>query len=182
MPRCAPAGLSFGQLRGQWAAWALWIATAACGGNQPSAASASKDTRESSTFTEHAAADKSDSLEAFRTKLAAGITETELDLAAKGWGADLAALLANSPKVAELHSLDVSDNDLGPSGARALAGGGHWNSLRELDLGGNDIDDEGATAIAHAPGFSALETLNVSGNSIAGSGALAIAQGEKPGA
>jgi Leucine Rich repeat len=84
---------------------------------------------------------------------------SELNLAAKGFGPGLGPLLAGSPDVAKLTSLDVSDNDLGIDGARALAGSPRWGELRELDLGGNDIGDEGANAIAHAPGVSGAGDL-----------------------
>ena len=151
------------------------VCLVACGGAQAHAPAAN-DARQSSA--EHESPkDNSDSLKELRSKLASGLGgATELNLAAKGFGPGLGALLADSPDLAELRALDVSDNDLGIDGVRALTASTRLTQLRELDLGGNDIGDDGASAVAHSPTLAGLETLNVSGNSIAGSGATALAQ------
>src|SRR6185369_17416463 len=83
------------------------------------------------------------SLEALRQKLKAPAGK-ELDLAAKGWGAELGKLLGGAETLEGLERLDVSDNDLGPDGARGLLGSAHLGKLAELDLGGNEIGDDGA--------------------------------------
>lgn len=122
--------------------------------------------------------DKSDSLAKFRTKLMAGLGgASELSLAAKGWGPGLGPMLGGSPALESLTELDVSDNDLGVEGARALARSSHLAALRDLEIGGNDIGDDGAIAIAHAQFLAGLETLNASGNSIGATGTQALLQG-----
>src|SRR6185503_1147990 len=59
-----------------------------------------------------------DSLEALREKLRSPLDKKELDLAAKGWGAELGRVLSAADTLSSLEKLDVSDNDLGPDGAR----------------------------------------------------------------
>ncbi len=151
------------------------VCLAGCGGAQaqaPGATDASQGTSE-----HEPPKDNSDSLKELRGKLAAGLGgATELNLAAKGFGPGLGPLLADSPDLAKLSSLDVSDNDLGIDGVRALTASTRLGQLRELDLGGNDIGDDGASAVAHSAALAGLETLNVSGNSIADSGATALAE------
>jgi hypothetical protein len=151
------------------------VCLAGCGGAQaqaPSTSDASQGTAE-----HEPPKDNSDSLKELRSKLASGLGgATELNLAAKGFGPALGPLLADSPDLAKLSSLDVSDNDLGIDGVRALTASTRLAQLRDLDLGGNDIGDEGASSVARAPALGALETLNVSGNSIASSGTTALAQ------
>jgi Ran GTPase-activating protein (RanGAP) involved in mRNA processing and transport len=119
-----------------------------------------------------------DSLANFRKTLAGGLGgRSELNLAAKGWGPGLGTLLGESAALESLIELDVSDNDLGVEGARALARSTHLLGVRDLELGGNDIGDDGAIEIAHAEALAALETLNVSANSIGGLGAQALLEG-----
>ena len=90
----------------------------------------------------------------------------------------LAAALKDTPALTAL-ALDLSCNDIGDSGAQALA------MLRDsptlttvtVDLTGNEIGSEGAqalVALADAPSLTAL-TLNLWGNQIADSGAHALA-------
>jgi Ran GTPase-activating protein (RanGAP) involved in mRNA processing and transport len=150
-----------------------------CGGAQAPVASEGPEQASSAAPPgQHTEADARASLNDFRNKLAGGLGGAhELNLAAKGWGPELGPLLAESAALESLSALDVSDNDLGVTGARAIAGSAHLSALRDLDLGGNDIGDQGAIAVANAKVFAKLETLNVSGNSIAGPGAEALVQG-----
>ncbi|MEI9939712.1 MAG: hypothetical protein WDO69_21030 [Pseudomonadota bacterium] len=151
-----------------------WLAIA-CAGAQPGASKADAATAPSAA--PPVKDENSNSLAALRAKLSAGENSSELKLAAKGFGPELGSVLADSPSLASLTSLDVSDNDLAIEGARALARSPYLKAVRELDLGGNDIGDEGAQAIARATALSGLETLNVSGNSIASSGVSALTHG-----
>src|SRR5450631_456140 len=95
------------------------LCLAACGGAQahaPAATDASQGSAE-----HEPPKDNSDSLKELRSKLASGLGgATELNLAAKGFGPGLGALPADSPDLAKLSALDVSDNYLGIDGVRAL--------------------------------------------------------------
>jgi hypothetical protein len=104
------------------------VCLAGCGGAQAQTPSASN----ASQGTEHEPPkDNSDSLKELRRKLASGLGgATELNLAAKGFGPGLGPLLADSPDLAKLSSLDVSDNDLGIDGARALIVSTHKEPAR----------------------------------------------------
>src|SRR4051812_36967177 len=102
-------------------AWALG-GGAGCGGTAPEAASASPDRQEPSAAA--SASLQANNLDALRSRLSAGVG-SELNLAAKGFGPGLGPLLANSEALSAVSSLDVSDNDLGVEGARALAGSAH---------------------------------------------------------
>jgi hypothetical protein len=75
---------------------------------------------------------------------------SHLQLRGRGWGPELGRILAKSPALANVLSLDVSDNALGAQGASALASCPHLSSLVELNIGGNDIGDEGARALGAA--------------------------------
>ena len=76
-----------------------------------------------------------------------------------------------------LELVKVSDNEIGDSGAAALAGAVERNStLTELHLGYNEIGDSGAGALAKAmERNSTLTKLSLSGNKIGDSGAAALA-------
>src|SRR5688572_29189481 len=55
-----------------------------------------------------------DSLATLRERLRSAGDTKELDLAAKGWGAELGRVLGGADSLAKLEKLDVSDNELGP--------------------------------------------------------------------
>ena len=118
-----------------------------------------------------------DTLDDLREQLKKPNDKKQLDLAAKGWGAELGRVLGEADSLASLEKLDVSDNDLGPEGARGLLGSSHLGALAILDLGGNDIGDDGATALAQGK-LQQLTTLNLSGNAIGPEGAKALAKGK----
>ncbi len=65
------------------------------------------------------------------------------DAEAESFAARLADYLAANPTIT---SLDLSNNDIGDAGARALAA---IPSITSLDLSGNHIGPEGARALAH---------------------------------
>ena len=64
-------------------------------------------------------------------------------------------------KYPALTDLDVSWNEIGDDGVRALVESPLWPRLRVLVIGSNPISDEGAAALADAPP-TALQYLNVS--------------------
>src|SRR5262245_32733295 len=67
----------------------------------------------------------SQTLESFEADLTAGRFEeaTSLDLRGRGWGPEVARVVAASPRLGKLTSLDLSGNGIGDEGARALASG-----------------------------------------------------------
>src|SRR5688572_11702618 len=119
-----------------------------------------------------------DSLETLRDRLKKPSDKKELDLAAKGWGAELGRVLGDAEGLTGVEKLDVSDNDLGPEGARGLLASSHLGALAELDLGGNEIGDDGAKALA-AGRLEKLTTLNLSGNGIGPDGGKAPPHGTR---
>src|SRR5260221_7735639 len=153
-------------------AGALW---AACGGGgsdkSPETAADHAEDGATPAGGNKAHGDSPDSLESLRAKLRQPAGK-ELDLAAKGWGVELGRVLGGAETLEGLEQLDVSDNDLGPDGARALLASTHWGALSVLDLGGNEIGDAGAGSLASGK-LAHLTTLNLSGNGIGPSGAKA---------
>lgn len=77
------------------------------------------------------------------------------DLAGAPAGEGLAQIAARHP----LRSLDITANDIGPAGAKALLAAPVFASLRALDLTGNEVGDGGALALAHNPSLRALRGL-----------------------
>ncbi len=87
-----------------------------------------------------------------------------------------AAALAQSPHLAQLEALDLSENGLTDLGVRALLAR-PWPNLRTLDLrGGAAITGRSAAFLARARGLPALATLDLSDNRIDGPGVGALAQ------
>jgi uncharacterized protein (TIGR02996 family) len=80
-----------------------------------------------------------------------------------------------------LDSLDLSFNNIGGAGARALAASPTLAGLTTLILSGNGIGPAGARALAASPNLSGLTTLNLSGNGIGDGdgGAEALAASER---
>ena len=85
-------------------------------------------------------------------------------------------LLANSPHLANLETLNLELTGCGPDGARALAESPYLTRLRSLDLSENQPGAEGAAALAAAPGLAGLRWLDLSGTDVGNAGALAIAE------
>jgi uncharacterized protein (TIGR02996 family) len=89
-----------------------------------------------------------------------------LNLTGNNLGPSTATVLAGSPSVAELRILDLRDNRLGDAGAATLATSPYLGSLLLLDLAENGIGDAGADALAQAPTLSGLVALELAGNTI----------------
>ncbi|MBA2649379.1 MAG: hypothetical protein H0U75_07250 [Legionella sp.] len=87
----------------------------------------------------------------------------------------------NSTKVikliADAVSVDLNESDIGPHGAKTLAGALEFNtSLRLLNLSGNRIGDEGAIVLAEALKVnSSLRVLKLTGSAIGYKGIKALA-------
>jgi hypothetical protein len=118
-----------------------------------------------------------ESLNDLRERLREPGDKKQLDLAAKGWGAELGRILGEAASLDALENLDLSDNELRAEGIRDLLGSSHLGALMVLDLGGNAIGDDGARALADGT-LSKLTTLNLSGNGITVDGAKALARGK----
>lgn len=94
---------------------------------------------------------------------------TQLDLKLKRIDdSDLELLTAALKTNAHLTDLDLSSNDIGPNGARALA---NTPSLRSLNLWQNGVGDDGAKEFAKS---SHLTSLNLSFNFVMVEGAKAL--------
>jgi hypothetical protein len=85
------------------------------------------------------------------------------------------------PKPKHIQSIDLSDNDIGSSGATSLAEAIKLNcSLTELNLANNNISDIGATAILDALKTNAnLTNLDLRNNNIGSTGASSISDALK---
>ncbi len=83
--------------------------------------------------------------------------------------------LASCAHLRRLSALHLTDNQIGPAGARLLAESAHLDRLITLRLGNNGIADEGAAALADSPHLERLTTLNLAGNGIGPAGARALA-------
>jgi uncharacterized protein (TIGR02996 family) len=84
------------------------------------------------------------------------------------------AALADIQYLRHLRSLDLSENDLGSPGVRALAVSEHLTNLTILDLSNTLIGDSGIRAMACWPLLGRLEYLNLRGNDIGANGVRAL--------
>jgi uncharacterized protein (TIGR02996 family) len=84
--------------------------------------------------------------------------------------------LADTPLLARLRGLSLSEAELGNEGARCLAGSEHLGGLRVLDLSLNDIRPAGIRALARNEGLAGLTFLNLWGNDFGLAGARALAK------
>lgn len=82
--------------------------------------------------------------------------------------------VVGSPLLAQLTSLDFTDCDLGPAGARALADAPHAAQLTRLALGYCRLGDDGACALAACP-TGRLTMLTLCNNAIGPRGCKALA-------
>lgn len=90
----------------------------------------------------------------------------------RGWGPDVATLLATRSDAEHLERLDLSCHSLEDVGFEALATSPHLVRLEELVVEGNDIE-AGLEALSRAQSLSALHTLRVGTNPLR-SGSLQI--------
>jgi len=108
-----------------------------------------------------------------------GFKLTTLNLTNNDIGDDGTRALAEAlPRNQALQTLNLGRNEIGDDGARALAEALPRNqALQTLNLGRNEIGDDGARALAEAlPRNQALQTLNLGRNEIGDDGARALAE------
>ena len=86
-------------------------------------------------------------------------------------------MLAESPHLANLTSLNLENNDIDDAGAQALAASPYLQKLTRLDLMNAGIGDTGAQALATSPHLQHLASLNLEDNSIGPVGLAAFAEG-----
>ena len=86
------------------------------------------------------------------------------------------AELLNFDPLGNVTRLDLMGNDIGPTGAAALAGSPHVSNLTWLNLEWNRFDAAGAVALAASPSLSRLRTLKLDSTDIGDEGILALAQ------
>jgi uncharacterized protein (TIGR02996 family) len=85
--------------------------------------------------------------------------------------------LIHSPLLANLHELDLCDNELGNGGVDLLARSPHLKRLEALDLSFNGMDDAGVRALARASTLPALTELRLNDNgTITADGLAALAE------
>jgi uncharacterized protein (TIGR02996 family) len=90
-------------------------------------------------------------------------------------GLDGLLILAESPHVASLESLNLDDSWFAVTGAEILAKSAHLANLRELSLTRTLIMDDGLAALARSPHLTRLTVLRVGNNNIGVDGARALA-------
>jgi uncharacterized protein (TIGR02996 family) len=126
---------------------------------------------------------------------------TKLDVSSNQMTAERVARLAAAPVMSDVEELDLSDNNLGPEGAaavaaaslprvralrmlrtgprdegvRALAASGLVEGLRSLYLGGNNLGPSAAQALAKAAAAENLRVLDLTDNRLGDDGAIALA-------
>ncbi|QJX01341.1 hypothetical protein FTUN_8985 (plasmid) [Frigoriglobus tundricola] len=94
-----------------------------------------------------------------------------------GWDGDrIASVMATSPNLNGLQTLDLLDCNVGPAGATAIFRSKHLRSLRQLDLSGNPIGPAGVAAVGESS-LRALKTLRLLSTGIGDAGAHALSKG-----
>lgn len=85
-------------------------------------------------------------------------------------------LLTEAAFLSQLHTLNLPENKLGDTGLMLLLMGDHFDdkNLHTLDLSNNNISAEGAKLLANQPSMENLRTLNLSNNKIKDEGLEAI--------
>jgi len=100
-------------------------------------------------------------------------TLRELDLA--GYlGPDGLGDLSRSPHLLGLRELGLHGTGLGDSGMQVLAGS-RWRSMRGVDLSMNQVGDGGARALASWAGLATVRNLQIRHNAIGPAGVAALA-------
>ncbi len=90
-----------------------------------------------------------------------------------GHDASVTSLLPVLPNLTRLH---LRANNLGVTGACALAASANFASLTHLDISSNNIRDTGAKALITSPYLACLRTLNLFSNGVGGPGLKALAK------
>jgi uncharacterized protein (TIGR02996 family) len=98
-----------------------------------------------------------------------------LDVGGNHFGDEGVRLLAASPGAAGLTTLGLDCSSVRPSGVRALAGSPFLGGLTSLDLDTNYVEDEGAATLAASPRLAGLCRLVLSSCSVGDEGARALA-------
>ena len=87
---------------------------------------------------------------------------------------EILSLVAKSENTKILMKLDLKHGNINPSGAKKLAQNSLWTNLHTLNLSKNNIDDKGAVALAKSKtDWINLRILKLTRNSIGDDGAIA---------
>ncbi len=88
---------------------------------------------------------------------------------------DRGAQLLSRTQLPNLTALDLSQNNIGPEGLKALLDAPWAHSLKDLNLRQNPIGDAGADAMAMTPALAGLERLSMGVNNTSTAGLRALA-------
>jgi len=88
---------------------------------------------------------------------------------------ELATLLAGFKPLANISTLIITHNNLGPEALKIITESSILPKVDYLHLGSNKLGDEGAKILAASPMFSEVRTLNLECNGITAEGAKALA-------
>lgn len=109
--------------------------------------------------------------------IALGCLDPLTHLAVRGNLDDTAvARLVEAPWVAQLESLNVGGNKVGPNGAVALAQSPNLTRLRSLALHSNKLEDAGAGAFAGDTTLGRCQSLYLTANKVSDKGVRALAE------
>jgi len=94
--------------------------------------------------------------------------------------AEIAARLADSPRLSGLRELDLHGCWIGVDGARSLAASPHASNLLTLGLDFNGLGEEGVRALLTSPNLVGLERLRLEGNNLGPTGAAVVIEAGLP--
>jgi uncharacterized protein (TIGR02996 family) len=100
---------------------------------------------------------------------------TTLNLNQTDLGDEGVTALATSPYLSRLVNLRLTFNEIGPAGGRALAASANLANLSALELGDNPLRPEGARALAGSPQLTCLTSLRLGSCAVGTEGAAALA-------
>ncbi len=99
-----------------------------------------------------------------------------LDLSLNAIGNAGAAVLARSPRLATLQSLELDTCEVGALGITALVEAPFWTTLRHLDLSRNPLGIDGVLALTEAAAPRHLHSLHLANTDLASDAATLLAQ------
>lgn len=102
-----------------------------------------------------------------------------IDAGGCGFG-DLGAEVLSEGEPSGLAQLELSENEIGPAGARAIAASARLEGLTSLVLDGNPLENDGVVALAESAHLGRLRNLSLAQTQVGDRGAVALARGSLP--